>query len=154
MPLPTPIREQVLAALFQALQAGLAADGGEAVATIERNRRPANQVFPAVFQVDAEAGEDVLEETGVDRITATVLLEGQVQAEGDEDIGPAQNLLAARVLRVALANPTLGGVAVNMMRGDVAYTLEREASPPTASFQAELRIEYWTVTGDPFTAAY
>lgn len=152
MPLPTPVREQVLQALFTALQSGLAGDGGPALAAIERNRRPENQVFPAVFLVDAEGLEEIAEETGIDRVTMSVTLEGQVRGAQDADLGPSQTLLMARVIRAALTDPTLGGLAANMMRGAVGYELDRDGSPPTAGFKAELLVEYITLSGDPFTA--
>lgn len=150
----TPVREQVLAALFAAMQAGLAADGGPAIATIERNRRPENQKFPAVFQVDVDQDDDIREELSVDRITATVLLEGQVQAETDADLGPALNLLEARVITVAFANPLLDGIAVNMTRGSVERAMDREGSTPTASFSAALMIEFSTESGKPFVIGH
>lgn len=152
MPLSVSVREQVLQALFAAVQTGLAADGGAAVA-FERNRRPPAQVFPSAQMIDADGDEEITEETGVDRCVATVTFEGEVQGAADADLGPALNLLEARVLTAALADPLLGGLAVNMTRAGVARAMDREGSPPTAAFSAALQVEYWTRSGRPFEIA-
>lgn len=152
--MPTPIREQMLSALFAALQAGLAADGGPAV-TVERNRRPPAQgdALPLVVQLDAEGEEEVETEVGIDRITATLAFEGYVTATDDAAMGPAQNGLEARVVKALTAAEPGISLIQNIRRQGTARSLDREGSPITAAFSVTLAVEYWTVQGDPFTAA-
>lgn len=141
-----PVREQVLAAFFTALQ-------GLAGVTVERNRNRevAPEMMPALVMLDG--GQRRQDETGLARYAMQVDVEGYVLAASDSGLGPALNDLYARTVAAALADSTLGGVAVDVREGELDVLIVREAGRPAAGFNLTFEIEFFAAPSDPFAPA-
>lgn len=153
-PIPTPVREQALAAVHGRLAAvcAPAVPGGP---TLYRNRRKEvpDAAMPALNQLDG-GHDDPAEETLYTEYPLSVSVEGFVKATADEALGPALSDLHARVVKALLADRTLGGVAVDLVEGGMVADLNHgTGSAPQARFTALFTVRFWTRPGDPFTAA-
>jgi hypothetical protein len=140
-----PIREQVLAALAARLAAELPD------VAVERNRDSAVTRYPALVIVDGDQTADH-STAGITQYTAQAATEGYAQTSTPAGLGPALNDLYGRTLAASVADPTLGGIAVDVREGEMTVVVERgEGGKPTAGFS--LAIEFFTAPGGPFTAA-
>ena len=141
-----PIREQVLAAFFARLQ-------GLAGVTVERNRN--REVTPEMMPalVLLEGGQRRQDETGLARYVAEADVEGYVLAATDAALGPTLNDLYARAVVAALADPTLGGLAVDVREGALDVMIVRESGKPAAGFSLTFEIEFFAAPADPFAPA-
>lgn len=143
------VREQVLAALFDRLSALKPA----AVKEVYRNRRKpiADQNLPALVMQDG--GQSVPEElAGYTEYLLSAEIEGYVKAASDEDLGPAVSALYAATLAALMADRTLGGLAVDMIEGDVGIDLDRDlGSSPAGAFLLTVSVRFWTKPADPYT---
>lgn len=145
--MPTPIREQALAAFEAALIAGLTA------IPVERNRSRAIPEDAAKYVLVFDGPQiKVSDETGVDVYRMTVSVEGYIRVKGDALAGPALNELYADVVVAATADLTLGGIAVDVREGNMpdAY-IDPDATLATMAFELEFEIDYMTKQDDPYT---
>lgn len=143
--MPTPCREQVVAAIKTAL------DGitGIVGLTVERDRdehvEEADLPKLALFEGDESLAPDFSGEDG---------FELQVDIEGYAALADLA-VLRASVDAAIFADRTLGGLARDI---DVAaeagpQRLDMDSAAPTKSFVRSYRVLYATVEGDPFTFA-
>jgi len=141
-----PVREQVLAAFLQALQqvAGAAVERN-------RNREVAAESMPALVMLDG--GQRRQDESGLARYVAEADVEGYVLAATDAALGPALNDLYARTVVAALADPTLGGLAVDVREGALDVSVVRETGKPAAGFSLAFEIEFFAAPANPFAPA-
>ena len=141
-----PVREQVLAALLARLQTlpGV---------TVERNRNRevTPEMMPALVLLDG--GQRRQEETGLARYVAEADVEGYVLAATDAALGSTLNDLYARAVAAALADPTLGGLAVDVREGALDVMIVRENGKPAAGFSLTFEIEFFAAPADPFAPA-
>ena len=141
-----PVREQVLAAFFAKLQtlAGVAVERN-------RNREVTPEMMPALVLL--EGGQRRQDETGLARYVAEADVEGYVLAATDAALGPTLNDLYARAVVAALADPTLGGLAVDVREGALDVMIVRESGRPAAGFSLTFEIEFFAAPADPFAPA-
>jgi hypothetical protein len=145
--MPIPIRERVLAALAARLVAELPD------VAVERNRDSAVSRYPALVVVDGDQAADH-GTAGITQYTAQAVIEGYAQAATPAGLGPVLNDLYGRTLAAAVADPTLGGIAVDVREREMTVVVERgEGGKPTAAFSLAIEIEFFTALGDPFAAA-
>jgi hypothetical protein len=144
--MPVPIREQVLAAFFTALQQIVGV-------TVERNRNRevTPEMMPALVMLDG--GQRRQDESGLARYVAEADVEGYVLASSDAGLGPALNDLYARTVVAALADHTLGGVAIDVREGALDVMIVREAGKPAAGVSLTFEIEFFAAPADPFVPA-
>jgi len=144
--MPVAIREQVLAAFFQALQQ-------VAGATVERNpnREVTPDMMPALVMLDG--GQRRQDESGLARYVVEADVEGYVLAATDAALGAALNDLYARTVVAALADPSLGGLAVDVREGALDVSVVRETGKPAAGFSLTFEIEFFAAPADPFAPA-
>lgn len=148
------VREQVLVAFDAAIHAGLAGDGFGPVTRLERARQRAvdDGQRPAVVVVSAADDRPDVEGTGQDEYRMGVLVHGFVSAAAGASIEAAVNELYARIVRAALADPQLGGLADNLRHRGMNHDLTAQGGARTAEIIVEFEVDYATVEGDPFTA--
>ena len=141
-----PVREQVLAAFFARLQ-------GLANVSVERNRNRevAPEMMPALVLLDGSQRRQ--DESGLARYVAEADVEGYVLAASDAALGPALNDLYARTVIAALADPTLGGVSIDVRGGALDVMIVRESGKPAAGFSLTFEIEFFAAPADPFAPA-
>lgn len=145
------IRERVLSAFFDQLS------GLSGVASY-RNRDtdvPADRL-PAVVQRDGGMIRQY-EATDLVLITLGIELECFVAALTDAELGPAISDLYARVTQMVLADPTLGGLAVDLvetenMMGDPVIARDG-ADRPNAAFTLSFSVTFFLKPGDPYSTA-
>lgn len=143
----TAIREQVLAALKARLETLLPAVSGLAV---YRNRR-SPMAAPAL---DVRDGSQQTDSGNVQmkRNLMSVTVAGYVEANSDDEIGPALNDLYGRVIDVLEADTSLGGVAFDLREQGLDVDLETNADgapleKPAAWFYLSIDIEFTTSQG-------
>ncbi len=144
--MPTPVREQVLAAVATLL----AAIPGVA---LYRNRTVPVATFPALVLRDG--GMTPSDETlGFTDYRLRLDVEGWVSAGTDAELGPAISELHAAVVAALLADTRLGGIAVDLHEGETSDPeIDRgEGRAPVAVFSTAFDVRFWTREGDPFTA--
>lgn len=149
-------RERVLAAAFEALQAGCQA-------AVERNRR--SPVGPGEPGVDGQVDDPgdcphlnlvdgghlpSYENAGLVGYTLRVDIDGAVIADSDALIGPAINDLYGQVLDAMMADVSLGGLCIDVREAsfDVRIAPVVESSRPFADFTVGLEIDFQTPDGD------
>ena len=144
--MPTPIREQVLAAFHTAIDTALSVD-------VERNRSREIPVDSTSYVVLLDGQQYIAsDETGLIFYTMTVTVEGYSRAATDALVGPAVNALYADVVAAAVADHTLGGLSVDVREGDLPDVyIDPEASKPTMAFALDFEIDYFTKETDPYT---
>ena len=144
--MPTPIREQVLAAFHTVIDTAL-------TATVERNRSREIPKTETSYVVILDGPQfKASDETGIAFYTMTATVEGYSRASSDALVGPALNTLYADVVTAAVADHTLGGLCIDVREGDLpdAY-IDPESSQPTMAFSVDFEIDYFTKHGDPYT---
>lgn len=139
------LRERILAAIAGKLVTG--AGGLTPSPSVERNRDGAINKRPALGLFD---GDELVDDSiwGVDAYTLDFSVEGHV--DGGE---AAANELAGRVRPWLLADPTLGGLAIDLtlQAHSFMYT-EGKGQKTVTGFRLSGQASYWTKPGDPFTA--
>lgn len=138
----TTIREQCLAAFATALSAMTGV-------TVERNRSARVTAFPSAIVLDGGQTPGTAS-TQVTVYTLEVAVEGWAAAATDAALGPAISALYGQIVAAALADPTLGGVAVDVREGGMsAPEIDREEGiGPTAAFEIGFEIDFLTAEGD------
>jgi hypothetical protein len=155
------IIEQVAEALAAAFTpAALAAAGGPAGVTFYRNRRDEvlSTSWPALVQLDADADTPPPDQSnfGIDLYTVPVELIGYVgtlptvpMVEGA--LGAALDALYGATVKVAMTDPSFGGLAVVTLIGHTQRAIDRESGTSQAQFSVMLEIEIATQQGNPFS---
>lgn len=136
--MPTPIREQVIAAIAArlALLTGV---------RVERNRD--REIEPSMMPmlVLVDGGQSVDEgNSGIRRYVLRLAIEGYVAAPTSAGLGPDLSGLYARTVEQLLADHTLGGLAVDLREGDLADpVIDREPGHrPIAAFELSVEVEH------------
>ncbi|MGE0715647.1 MAG: hypothetical protein AB7P02_09400 [Alphaproteobacteria bacterium] len=143
MPPPVAVREQALAAVETAMQTL----GG---VTVYRNRSSRIVSLPAVNLVDGGMKADD-ETLGLTRYDMEFSVQGYVDPANDAAIGPAISDLQARIVEALLADPTLGGVVVDVHEGESRVDIDRgEGKAPVAMIETDFTVEFFTREGDPY----
>lgn len=140
------VRERVYAA-FAALQSAVDVES-------ERNRGKAVELnnYPRIVIIDGD--DDVDEDNnGIKRHTGHVTIEGYAKAEKTEDLGSEYNTLMGDVIKAALSDHTLGGLAVDVREESTAVQIDRDSSIPSAVFEIKFVIDYFTSSTDPYELA-
>lgn len=147
--MPTPIREQIAAAVKTALS-------GIAGVTVYRNRTkevPEN-AMPALVLVDGGHDSDQTQSPGHTAYALELTVEGYAKAADDDAIGPALNDLYGKLLAAVMADTTLGGLAIDIREGGMTMDSDRgDGRASLGGFALTLYVDFWTSTGDPYTAA-
>jgi hypothetical protein len=145
----TAVREQCLSAV----RTRLATIPG---ATVYRNRLDpiAPGAMPAVNLFD---GGHNLKATlsGHDEYELRCDVEMYVTAANDAALGAAFSALYSQVVAAVMEDVALGGVAQQILEGDMTdpeFSLD-DPSPPLMAASLRFEIEYWTEEGDPETLA-
>lgn len=139
-----PIVERVAAAFVQRLEA---LEG----VTVERERDQEVAEYPFLNVYEGGSNPDD-ESTQIVQHDLTMTVEGFVDAEMPAELGPARNALYARVVAAALADPSLGGVAIDVREGDRSQgRAESEAGRPVGWFVLDFTIRFATRQGDPYS---
>lgn len=146
------VREQVLTAILDTL---------ETISTIynlavHRNLDAEVEHYPTLILTDGDEEANEAAFQGFCDCTMNVMIEGHVQLEGGSttNIGTAVNALYAAVEQALLADRTLGGTAVNVLKGGCQVDVNRGAGQqPQGAFAAEFSVQYFHRSGDPYTAA-
>jgi len=136
------IREQCLAAFVTAL-------GTMTGVAVERNRTPLVTRFPSAIVLDGGQSPNTAS-TQVTFYTLRASVEGWVAASTDGGLGPAISELYGKIVAAALADPTLGGVAIDVREGAMSDPeIDREEGiGPTAAFALDFEIDFLTAEGD------
>lgn len=143
------IREQIHEALEAVLAAALPPlfEG----IRVERNRDAPTQKFPAVNVLDGGNERVEPESTGFNEYTMTPAVEGYVQTERSEELGPAMNELYGQVILALMADRSLGGLAIDMAEGPMTVEIgRRENQGPVAGFRVEISVRFWTAEDNPY----
>lgn len=147
------IRERCLDALHQRIRAALEPEG----VTIYRNRRRRADFrkLPVVNLVDGGQSQvPEIQATHFDAKAVTVFAEGYLAAGNDDDLGPAASALYGQIIAAALADPSLGNIAIDVTEGEMEQELVREeGSDPGIVFALQLTILFATTDSDPYTLA-
>lgn len=148
----TPVREQVLAA-FAALLERIEVAGRPV--TVYRGRRKAvpDERLPAVVMRSAPQSaeqESAAVTRNIERITVTAL----ARDASDAGLDRALAELWAALQQALEADPTLGGIAVDVNLTDADQgAADEDGIGGVGDVFAAVTVEYWTRPGDPFTAA-
>lgn len=145
----TTVREQIAAAVKTALAE---IDG----VTVYRNRTKEmpEGVMPALVLVDGGHEPDATQSPGHTAYALELTVEGYAKADSDEGIGAAVNDLYGKALAAVMADTTLGGLAVDVREGAMTMDTDRgEGRASLGAFALTLNIDFWTPSGDPYTAA-
>lgn len=140
----TSIREQVLAAVEARLSNIIGV-------TVERNRVEPVTVFPSLVLVDG--GHTVSDEnTGLKLYALRLDVEGYVQAETADELGPALSDLYAKAITALMADRTLGGVAIDVREGELRDPeIDRtQGHGPHSAFSLAFEVDYATDPADPY----
>lgn len=138
----TTVREQCLVAFAAAL-------GTMPGVTVERNRTARVRRFPSAIVLDGGQAPNTAS-TQVAFYTLRVSVEAWVTANADAGLGPGISGMYGKILAGALADPTLGGVAVDVREGEMSDPdIDREEGiGPTAAFEIGFEIDFLTAEGD------
>ncbi|BBK30309.1 hypothetical protein EDC65_2245 [Stella humosa] len=146
--MPTPVVEQVLAAV----EARLAAITGFPGLLVERNRDAEVDRFPTLLLIDGDQDRIGDETMGYRRVMLEFMVEGYVSANLQSGLGPARNALYAAVVAALMADPTLGGLAVDLHEGRTSRALGTgDGQTPAAAFATIYELEFWTREADPYS---
>lgn len=149
--MPESVREQILARIATVL-GGITGFSG---LVVTRNPQEAQVSYPCLCIHDSDETIDEGNFQGVANRVMQPRVEGFVQQSGNSltNIGTEINRLYAAVETALLADRTLNGLAVDTrITGCVVVNDEGEGRQPTAAFEATFEVQYWTRSGDPFTA--
>lgn len=143
------IREQVLVAF----QAQLATITDITNLTVERNRVAVVNEFPKLVMRDG--GHEVTEEnSGLMGYRMTVDVEGYVAYDKNSNPGTDINALYSAVVETALADRTLGQLAVDITESGLDIAIDNlPGNSPYAAFNTTFQIEFYTTPGDPYSLA-
>ncbi len=141
------IREQILVAV-ETLVAGLLG------VTAERNRDTAVTKFPSVIVLDGPQEEPTYL-SGLISYLMVFQLEMYAAGATGKAAGSALNALYGAVVVALTADPTLGGLVVDMTEGPFEEIEIGQAAGQGATIAGNLQwiTTYWTPVGDPFTVA-
>ena len=142
------VRERVLAAFKTTLE-GLTVFG----LSVERNRDTQVTEFPALVMRDGEPQPDDTFATYVTRYVMPVEVEGYVRTDEDgKTVEQKIDQLYGLVVQALLADPTLGGLAVDVAEQPTAVQRDTaEGHPDCGAFLTTFLVEFWTRQGDPYT---
>src|SRR5690606_7001432 len=138
----TTIRERCLAAFAAAL-------GTVPGISVERNRTARVRRFPSAIVLDGGQSPNTAS-TQATFYTLPVSVEAWITAAVDAGLGPCVSAIYGKILAAALADPTLGGVAVVVREGEMSDPeIDREEGiGPTAAFAIGFEIDFLTAEGD------
>lgn len=156
--MPKPVRQQILDAVATALATvpGLAGD-------VQVNRAGRPDRLPRLSVEDQ--GDELISEEGFatrfwlrcrilgDTEAGPDLATSATEADVTNALNDAYQDLDAKVLGVVNLNRQWGGLASLTKLGNLEVEVDELASPRTATTARSIRIQYATLTGDPYTAA-
>lgn len=148
------VRERVLAAMLTALEGITSVYGLDG--HVHRNLEAEVEHFPTLILVDGDEQADEENFNGFCQCFMTVAVEGHVRLEGGSatNIGSAINALYAATEAALLADRTLGGVAVNILKQGCEVDVNRgTGQQPQGAFAATYTVQYFHRSGDPTTLA-
>jgi len=152
--MPISIREQTLTA-FEAMLRMVVAENVPGTITLHRARRQPvpDEELPALVMHAAPVSseqESAAVVRNIERITVTAL----ASAETDEDLDRALVDLWAALQRAVEADPTLGGIAVDINLTDADQgAADGEGIGGRGDVFTAYAVEYWTKPGDPYALA-
>lgn len=152
------IREQVLAAMLTALEGITELTGDDGVFGLKVYRNPDFEITDAYALALVDGDENASEENfqGVCDCQMEVQVEGHVRLDGDSatNIGTELNTFYGKVEKALLADRTLGGKAINILKtGCIIDVNMGTGQTPQGAFAAQYLVHYWHRSGDPFTAS-
>lgn len=150
----TSIREQVLTA-FEALLAGVVAQNVPGTLTVYRGRRKAvpDEKLPALVMRSSPLSSDQ-ESAAVTRNLERVGVTAFAKSSSDAGLDRALADLWAALIRAVEADPTLGGLVVDINMTDADQSAaDDEGVGGVGDVFAVFTIEYWTKPGDPYALA-
>lgn len=156
--MPTSVREQVISA-FLAMLGTVAAENVPGTIKVYRARRKplsddddADQL-PALVMKSGPAGAEQTSAAvtrNIERVTVTAVL----KADTDEGLDQALADMWAALQRAVEADPTLGGVAVDVNLADADQSAaDGDGIGGVGDVFAAYDVEYWTRPGDPYAFA-
>jgi hypothetical protein len=146
---PMPIDERILQNVNARLET-VRLDEGDPF--VDRNRHDEVPSYPALVLQDGDEVCD--EESMVVQHHRTIAVEGFVQVEAKEDLGPALSILRSEVIKVLQADLSLGGLAINVTLGEHAENKAPvDDSKWIGDFSQKFDIFFWTKHGDPYALA-
>lgn len=148
--MPTSIREQCLANFTLVFSGATGIGQAFAGVHVERNRDKEVSTYPSLIVIDGSQTTNN-DNSGLTFHTLAVSVEGYVQSATAATLGDDANDLYARIVKAAVADYTLSGVAVDVRESDMHFEVDREGSKRTAAFSVQFEIDYMTKTGDPYT---
>lgn len=156
--MPTSVREQVLSA-FATMLGTVAAENVPGTIKVYRARRkPLSDdddldQLPALLMRSAPGASEQTSAAvtrNLERITVTAVL----KADTDEGLDQALADLWAALQRAVEADPTLGGVAVDVNLADADQSAaDGDGIGGVGDVFAAYDVEYWTLPGDPYAFA-
>ena len=138
----TPVNEQILVA-FQAAIAGVTPN-------VARNKRSKVTQYPALVMYDGDEDFAYVQTQEASEILV-VEVEGHVEADDDDAIGAALNLLLADLIVAATADTSLGNLATDVQIVKAERDFAQDTEKALGSFIATFEIQFGTAVGDPFT---
>ena len=138
------IRERITAQVVTVLEAALTD------VQVERNRDTAVGTYPSLIVYTGGQRAERLG-PGIDEYNLDLVLEGFVAAEDGASGHSALNDLYARAVAALYADPTLGGLAVDVQETALAEELSNDGSQHVASFILQMDLKYQTAAGDPYS---
>lgn len=156
---PVPVRESVIQAVVARLSAVTVGDRAVPVHRARRKEVPEHDLPAIILHTSPGVSEPLC--AGVTRCRERLRVEAQMRvvaetADADTDAALDTALVALEsAVRAALeSDETLGGVAVTLTHTDADQTAaDGTGLGPLGAILAAYDVEYWHVTGDPFTAA-
>jgi hypothetical protein len=145
------VREQIIAALVTALE-GITGFTG---LTVERDRDTEVSRFPTLVVLAGNQTADAGSGNLVTEYRMTVAVAGFTKPAASSDPATkAAHALYAAAVKAALADPTLGGLCVDITEGETQFGLDSvEGHARLGSFETQFEILFFAATGDPAAAA-
>lgn len=137
-------RERAIQAVCAALVAGVEA-------TVRRNREVVDATEAPFVNVREGGHSPDYENLGLVMYDMALTLELVTSAPTEDDLGPIANALYGDCLSALMADPTLGGVCIQVREAgyEVVFATAEESGRPVAEGTLELSVTFITPDGDP-----
>lgn len=138
------IRDQILDAVATVL-------GTLSVAGLKVQRGRDEPVDSYPFLALYAGGQSVLEDNAGHTLYAMeAYLDGTASGASSAAAERAAHELYGQSVLALWVDRTLGGLAIDIAEGELLMTNETGASVSVAGFRLVLRVQYWTLQGDPY----
>lgn len=151
MPTPMSIREQCLAAVENALKT---VAGFNVFRNLDRAVQESD--CPALVIYDGGQTYDG-SLSGVSKYVTRISIDVVLAEKNHTAFGPAASAAAAKIIEAVMADPQLGGLAVQIQEADDAMNDPQPLSAlnirAAIGFAMNFNVEYWTKPGKPYLLA-